>query len=49
MLGMPIDTDNYTPHQITIVIWYQSGVEKYEPSQYDALFDLLNEIGISFN
>jgi hypothetical protein len=47
MLGMPIDTDNYTPHQInTIVIWYQSGVEKYEPSQYDALFDLLNEIGI---
>jgi hypothetical protein len=48
MLGMPIDTDNYTPHQInTIVIWYQSGVEKYEPSQYDALFDLLNEIFLS--
>lgn len=50
MLGMPIDTDNYTPHQIsTIVVWYQSGVEKYEPSQFDTLFDLLNEIGISFN
>jgi hypothetical protein len=50
MLGMPIDTDNYTPYQInTIVVWYQSGVEKYEPSQFDTLFDLLNEIDIAFN
>lgn len=50
MLGMAIDTDNYTPHQIdTILVWYQSGVEKYDPSQYEKLFTVLEKEGISFN
>ena len=50
MLGMAIDTDNYTPHQInTILVWYQSGVEKYEPAQYEPLFELLEEVGVLFN
>ena len=50
MLGMAIDTDNYTPHLLdTILVWYQSGVEKYDPSQYEKLFDALEEEGISFS
>lgn len=48
LLGMPIDVDDFTPHQInTIALWYQSGVEKYEPSQHDILYNLLAEVGIA--
>jgi hypothetical protein len=31
MLGMAIDTDNYTPFQIDVIL-VQSGIEKYDPS-----------------
>jgi hypothetical protein len=47
MLGMSIDTHGYTPYQInTIVVWYQSGVEKYEPLQFDPLFGLLEDLEV---
>jgi hypothetical protein len=47
MLGMSIDTLGYTPYQInTIVLWYQSGVEKYEPNQFDSLFGVLEELEV---
>jgi len=50
MLGMPIDTLGYTPYQInTIVVWYQSGVEKYEALQFEALFELLEEIDVDLS
>jgi|TARA_R110002124_G_scaffold119900_1_gene277736 hypothetical protein len=50
MLGMAIDTDNYTPFQIDVIlVWYQSGIEKYDPSQFELLFEVLEEEGISFN
>jgi hypothetical protein len=50
MLGMAIDTDNYTPYQIDVIlVWYKSGIEKYEPLQFELLFAVLEEEGISLN
>lgn len=47
MLGMSIDTVGYTSHQInTIVLWYQSGVEKYEPFQFESLFGVLEDLKV---
>jgi hypothetical protein len=47
MLGMSIDTLGYTPYQInTIVVWYLSGVEKYEPLQFEPLFGLIEDLEI---
>ena len=50
MFGFNIDIEGYTTFQInTISKWYQSGTEKYDPTQYDNLSALLNrnEIGMS--
>ena len=47
MLGMSIDTFGYTPYQINaIVLWYQSGVEKYEPFQFESLFEVLEDLEV---
>jgi hypothetical protein len=48
LLGLSIeDTDDYTLYQLNIIAkWYQSGVEKYDPSQSVYLFDILEENGI---
>jgi hypothetical protein len=51
LLGLSIeDTDDYTSFQLNIIAkWYQSGVEKYDPSQSVYLFDILEEIGIQID
>ena len=50
MLGLSVDTEGYTPHQInTIAKWYQSGIEKYDPDQSLYLFEVLEENGIHIN
>jgi hypothetical protein len=47
LLGLSIDTDSYTSHQLNIIAkWYQSGVEKYDPNQSIYLFGILEEKGI---
>jgi hypothetical protein len=48
LLGLSIeDTDDYSLYQLNIIAkWYQSGVEKYDPSQSVYLFDILEENGI---
>jgi hypothetical protein len=48
LLGLSIeDTDNYTTFQLNIIAkWYQSGVEKYDPSHSTYLFEILEEYGI---
>lgn len=48
LLGLSIeDTDDYTLYQLNIIAkWYQSGVEKYDPSQSVYLFEILEENGI---
>lgn len=48
LLGLSIeDIDNYTSHQLNMIAkWYQSGVEKYDPSHSSYLFDILKNIGI---
>jgi hypothetical protein len=47
LLGLSIDTDGYTSHQLNIIAkWYQSGVEKYDPNQSIYLFGVLEENGI---
>ncbi len=47
MLGMDIDSDGYTAFQIDVIQkWYQSGVEKYDPSQSSYLLAILEENGI---
>ena len=44
------DTDDYTSFQLNIIAkWYQSGVEKYDPTQSMYLFEVLEEIGIEID
>ena len=51
LLGLSIeDTDDYTSFQLNIIAkWYQSGVEKYDPTQSTYLFEVLEEIGIEID
>jgi len=51
LLGLSIeDTNEYTSHQINIISkWYQSGVEKYDPSQSVYLSSILEEGGIQMS
>lgn len=51
LLGLSIeDTDDYTLYQLNIIAkWYQSGVEKYDPSQSLYLFEILEENGIQID
>lgn len=48
LLGLSIeDTDDYTSYQLNIISkWYQSGVEKYDPSHSTYLFGILEDKGI---
>lgn len=47
MFGFSIETDEYTTHQINVISkWYQSGIEKYDPTQHHSLYELLEENGI---
>jgi hypothetical protein len=47
LLGLPVDADGYTSHQINMIEkWYQSGVEKYDPNQSISLFEILEKNGI---
>lgn len=48
LLGMNIDADGYTSHQVEIIEkWYQSGIEKYDPDESIYLFAILEQNGIS--
>jgi hypothetical protein len=51
LLGLSIeDTNEYTVYQLNIISkWYQSGVEKYDPSQSIYLSTILEETGIQLN
>ena len=50
LLGLPIDADGYTSHQINMIQkWYQSGIEKYDPNQSISLFEILEKNGILIN
>jgi len=51
LLGLSIeDTNEYTSHQINIISkWYQSGVEKYDPSQSVYLSSILEKGGIQMS
>ena len=51
LLGLRIDdTSKYTSYQLNIISkWYQSGVEKYDPSQSIYLSSILEESGIQLN
>lgn len=47
MLGISINDDDYTAFQIDVISkWYQSGIEKYNPSQSSYLLSLLEDNGI---
>ena len=47
MLGISINDDDYTAFQIDVIAkWYQSGIEKYNPSQSIYLLGILEENGI---
>jgi hypothetical protein len=48
LLGLSIeDTNDYTSYQLNIIAkWYQSGVEKYDPSHSTYLFEVLEDKGI---
>lgn len=48
LLGLDIEeTDDYTSYQLNIISkWYQSGVEKYDPSHSTYLFEILENKGI---
>lgn len=50
MFGFDIDVDGYSTYQISIISqWYQSGVEKYDPQQYENLTNLLSSNNIEMN
>lgn len=51
LLGLSIeDTNEYTAYQLNIISkWYQSGVEKYDPSQSVYLSSILEEGGIQMS
>ncbi len=47
MLGISINDDDYTAFQIDVISkWYQSGIEKYNPSQSSYLLGILEDNGI---
>ncbi len=47
MLGMNIDSEEYTPFQIAIIEeWYKSGIENYDPNQSIYLMAILESNGI---
>ena len=48
LLGLDIEeTDDYTSYQLNIILkWYQSGIEKYDPSHSTYLFAILEDKGI---
>ena len=47
MLGISINDNDYTAFQIDVISkWYQSGIEKYNPSQSSYLLAILEENGI---
>ena len=47
MLGISINDDDYTAFQIDVIAkWYQSGIEKYNPSQSSYLLGILEDNGI---
>jgi hypothetical protein len=47
MLGISINDDDYTAFQIDVIAkWYQSGIEKYNPSQSSYILGILEENGI---
>ena len=50
MLGLSIDTEEYTSFQLYIILqWYQSGIEKYDPNQSSYLIDILEANGIEMS
>jgi hypothetical protein len=47
MLGISINDDDYTAFQIDVISkWYQSGIEKYNPTQSSYLLSILEDNGI---
>ena len=47
LLGLSIETDSYTIFQLNVIVkWYQSGTEKYDPSQTNYLLTILENKGI---
>jgi hypothetical protein len=47
MLGISINDDDYNAFQIDVISkWYQSGIEKYNPSQSSYLLGILEDKGI---
>lgn len=47
MLGISINDNDYTAFQIDVISkWYQSGIEKYNPSQSSYILGILEENGI---
>ena len=48
LLGLDIEeTDDYTSYQLNIILkWYQSGIEKYDPTHSIYLFEVLEDRGI---
>ena len=48
LLGLDIEeTDDYTSYQLNVISkWYQSGIEKYDPSHSTYLFEILEDKGI---
>jgi hypothetical protein len=50
MLGMRIDCDYYTSHQLSVIDrWYQSGIEKYDPNESIYLLAILEKNSIEVN
>lgn len=47
MLGLSIDTVDYTSYQLHIILqWYQCGIEQYDPQQSSYLIEFLESKGI---
>jgi hypothetical protein len=50
LLGLSVDVDGYTPHQLDILAeWYQSGTEKYDPDESRYLSEILLHLGVQVN
>lgn len=50
MLGLSVDTDNYTTNQLNVLAkWYQSGIEKYDPKESTYLISILEKNGIEIS
>jgi hypothetical protein len=44
MYGFEIEAEGFTTFQMNMILkWYNSGVEKYDPTQYTSLLALLDE------